>query len=80
MIGSLGWTELIVITAVIIVFLGKGDQLPEITRALGEAVREFKDAANSNPETVSSGGESEEESGDGEENEEIQNEETNSTS
>lgn len=46
MVGSLGWTELLLISAVVIIFLGKGNQLPEITRALGEAVREFKDAAN----------------------------------
>jgi TatA/E family protein of Tat protein translocase len=48
MIGSLGWTEFLLITAVVIIFLGKGNQLPEITRALGEAVREFKKAADPN--------------------------------
>ncbi|MFB6346911.1 MAG: twin-arginine translocase TatA/TatE family subunit [bacterium] len=52
MVGSLGWTELLVISAVVIIFLGKGNQLPEITRALGNAVREFKDAAN--PDVTSS--------------------------
>lgn len=46
MVGSLGWTEILLISAVVIIFLGKGNQLPEITRALGEAVREFKNAAN----------------------------------
>lgn len=48
MIGSLGWTELLLISAVVIIFLGKGNQLPEITRALGEAVSEFRNAADPN--------------------------------
>lgn len=51
MVGSLGWTELLLISAVVVIFLGKGNKLPEITRALGEAVREFKDAANPDVKT-----------------------------
>ena len=46
MIGSFGWAEILLITAVVIIFMGGGKQLPEIANSLGEAIREFKRSAN----------------------------------
>jgi sec-independent protein translocase protein TatA len=48
MIGSIGWTEMLLVTGAVIVFLGGGNRLPEIARSIGEAIREFKRASNSN--------------------------------
>lgn len=48
MLGGLGWTEVFMIAAVVIIFLGGGRQLPQFARSLGQALREFK--ASSNPD------------------------------
>ena len=43
---SMGWTELIVIFCVVLLFLGS-KRIPEVARALGRASREFKNARDS---------------------------------
>lgn len=48
MLGGLGWTEIFMIAAVVIIFLGGGRQLPQFARSLGKALREFK--ASSSPD------------------------------
>ncbi|MDN5279726.1 MAG: sec-independent protein translocase protein TatA [Clostridiales bacterium] len=40
---SIGFTELIVILVIILILFGPG-KLPEIGKALGKGIREFKDA------------------------------------
>lgn len=42
MVGGLGWTEILLIGAVVLIFMGGGDQLPKFARSLGEALNEFK--------------------------------------
>lgn len=46
MVGSFGWMEILVITGAIIIFMGGGNQLPDIASSLGKAIREFKKSAN----------------------------------
>ncbi len=48
MLGGLGWTEIVMIAGVVIIFLGGGNQLPQFARSLGKALREFK--TSSDPE------------------------------
>lgn len=43
---GIGWTELIVIFCVILLFFG-AKRIPEVARALGKASREFKNARDS---------------------------------
>lgn len=43
---SMGWTELIVIFCVVLLFFGS-KRIPEVARALGRASREFKNARDS---------------------------------
>lgn len=45
MIPKIGTTELIIIAAVILLLFG-GKKIPEFFKGLGDAVREFKKAAN----------------------------------
>lgn len=42
---GIGFTELIVILVIILILFGPG-KLPEIGKALGRGIREFKDAQN----------------------------------
>lgn len=44
MLGNLGSTELIVIGLVLLLLFG-GKKLPELSRGIGDAMREFKKAA-----------------------------------
>ncbi len=44
MLGNLGTTELIVIGLVLLLLFG-GKKLPELSRGIGDAVREFRKAA-----------------------------------
>lgn len=44
-IGSIGFTEILVIAVIVLVFFGP-QRLPEITRALGGAMREFRRSMN----------------------------------
>ena len=39
----LGWTEIIVIALVLLLFFG-GRKIPELMRGIGKGIREFKDA------------------------------------
>ena len=39
--GNIGWTEIIVIGAVVLLLFG-ANRLPEVARSLGKAIREFK--------------------------------------
>jgi sec-independent protein translocase protein TatA len=45
MFGSIGTTELLLILAIILLIFGVG-KLPEVFKALGSGVREFRDAAS----------------------------------
>lgn len=58
MLGGLGWTEVFMIAAVVIIFLGGGRQLPQFARSLGEALREFKASSNPDQEPPPPGSES----------------------
>lgn len=44
-IGNIGWTEFVVILAIALIFFGPR-RLPEIARALGKSLREFRKALN----------------------------------
>jgi sec-independent protein translocase protein TatA len=48
MFGSIGTTELILILAIVLLIFGVG-KLPEVFKALGSGVREFRDAAGDTP-------------------------------
>ena len=43
---GIGWTELIVVFCVVLLFFG-AKRIPEVARALGKASREFKSARDS---------------------------------
>ncbi len=45
--GSIGWTGLIVILVVLLLIFGP-KRLPEIGRAVGHGMREFKDSVSGN--------------------------------
>jgi len=49
MFGSIGTTELLLILAIILLIFGVG-KLPEVFKALGSGVREFRDASSDTPE------------------------------
>ncbi|MFH1536194.1 MAG: twin-arginine translocase TatA/TatE family subunit [Patescibacteria group bacterium] len=49
MFQSIGSTEIIIIGVIILVFFG-GKKLPELTRGIGDAIREFRKAASDNEE------------------------------
>ena len=49
---GIGFTELIVILVIILILFGPG-KLPEIGKALGRGIREFKDASNPKREEAS---------------------------
>ena len=59
--GHIGWTELIVIFCVVLLFFG-AKRIPEVARALGKASREFKNARDSVVDEVKEGFSEEEES------------------
>jgi sec-independent protein translocase protein TatA len=63
---SIGFTELIVILVIILILFGPG-KLPEIGKALGRGIREFKDAQNDVKKQVKTDKDNEEE-GDNEQN------------
>lgn len=46
--GKLGWPEIILIVAVMLLLFG-GRKIPELMKGLGRGVREFKDGLN-NPD------------------------------
>lgn len=46
--GKLGWPEIILIVAVLLLLFG-GRKIPELMRGLGRGVKEFKDGMN-NPD------------------------------
>ena len=48
MFGSIGTTELLLILAIILLIFGVG-KLPEVFKALGSGVREFRDASTDSP-------------------------------
>ena len=49
MFGSIGTTELILILVIVLLIFGVG-KLPEVFKALGSGVREFREAASEKPE------------------------------
>ncbi len=48
MFGTIGTTELILILAIVLLIFGVG-KLPEVFKALGSGVREFREAATDEP-------------------------------
>lgn len=48
MFGSLGFPELLIILAIVIVLFGV-NKLPRLGRGLGEGIRNFKDSLRSKP-------------------------------
>ena len=46
---NLGWGELLVIFAIVLLIVG-AKRLPEIGRSLGDAVREFQNAVRGKPD------------------------------
>lgn len=44
MLGNLGTTEYLIIAAVLLVMFG-GRKLPELSRGIGDSIREFRKAA-----------------------------------
>lgn len=42
-LGNMGWPEIMLIFAVILIFFG-AKRIPEIARGMGRGIREFKDA------------------------------------
>ena len=44
-LGYIGWPQLIVIVALIIIFFG-AKKIPELMRGAGRGIKEFKDALN----------------------------------
>ncbi len=48
MFGSIGTTELILILVIVLLIFGVG-KLPDVFKALGSGVREFRDAASDEP-------------------------------
>jgi sec-independent protein translocase protein TatA len=55
--GSIGWTEILVIALIAVVLFG-GRRLADAGRGLGEAIRNFKDGMRGDPDSgkPSSGG------------------------
>jgi len=51
---GIGWTELIVVFCVVLLFFG-AKRIPEVARALGKASREFKSARDSVVDEVRQG-------------------------
>lgn len=51
---GIGWTELIVVFCVVLLFFG-AKRIPEVARALGKASREFKNARDSVVDEVRQG-------------------------
>lgn len=46
MFGTLGFTELLIILAIVILLFGVG-KLPKLGRGMGEAIRNFRDSVKS---------------------------------
>jgi len=44
-VGSIGWTELLIILLIVLVLFG-GRKLPKLARSLGQAQREFRKNAD----------------------------------
>lgn len=44
-LGGLGWTEILVIALVVLLFFG-GRKIPELMKGLGKGVRSFKEGMN----------------------------------
>ena len=46
--GHVGWQELVIIFAIILLIVG-GRRLPEIARSMGDAIREFQRSIRGRP-------------------------------
>lgn len=44
-LGGLGWTEILVIALVVLLFFG-GRKIPELMKGLGKGIRSFKEGMN----------------------------------
>lgn len=45
LIGPLGWSELLIILVIILIFFGPR-RLPEVAEAIGKSIRKFRKASN----------------------------------
>jgi len=50
-LNAIGWVELIILFAIIMILFG-GGQLPKLARGMGEAIREFRKATREADETA----------------------------
>lgn len=50
MFGKIGWMEVALILAIVLVIFGPG-KLPGLSRSLGEAIRNYKDAVTGKGQT-----------------------------
>jgi len=46
--GKIGWPEIVLILVIVLIIFGAG-KLPQIGRALGQSIKEFKSTSKSEP-------------------------------
>ncbi|MBU8920859.1 MAG: twin-arginine translocase TatA/TatE family subunit [Bacteroidales bacterium] len=54
LIGPLGWSELLIILVIVLIFFGP-KRLPEVAEAIGKSLRKFKKASRDVKEEIESG-------------------------
>ncbi|MCK4537519.1 MAG: twin-arginine translocase TatA/TatE family subunit [Candidatus Krumholzibacteria bacterium] len=54
MIGPLGWSELLIILVIVLIFFGP-KRLPEVAEAIGKSLRKFKKASRDVKDEIESG-------------------------
>lgn len=61
MFGQLGTTELIIILVIVLIIFGAG-RLPGVFRAVGQGIKEFRDASKDKPQPEDQGNPGDEQS------------------
>ncbi len=54
LIGPLGWSELLIILVIVLIFFGP-KRLPEVAEAIGKSLRKFKKASRDVKDEIESG-------------------------
>ena len=54
LIGPLGWSELLIILVIVLIFFGP-KRLPEVAEAIGKSMRKFKKASRDVKDEIESG-------------------------